>query len=110
MWLFGVLRDIDLSLPLLDMLGCIISSLTKTILQEPFNMLTILQLMNWISRIYLEIEVQLLSFFWGIAPDACYELELRQAIADLTPTLSPWLSDRLVSHHVPYNVACNWEK
>jgi hypothetical protein len=43
----------------------------------------------------------------GIVLDACHELKLRQAIADLTPTLSPWLNDRLVSHHVPYDVTCN---
>jgi hypothetical protein len=47
------------------------------------------------------------KFLLGIIPDACHELELRQAIADLTLTLSPWLSDRLVSHHVPYDVTCN---
>jgi hypothetical protein len=47
------------------------------------------------------------TFLSSIVPDACHELELRQAIADLTPMLSPWLSDRLVSHHVPYDVTCN---
>jgi hypothetical protein len=47
------------------------------------------------------------KFLLGIVPDARYELELCQAIANLTPTLSPWLSDRLVSHHVPYDVTCN---
>jgi hypothetical protein len=64
-------------------------------------MLTILQLMNWISRIFPEIEVQPLSSFW-----VSFQ-KLRQAIANLTPTLSPRLSDRLVSHHVPYDVTCN---
>jgi hypothetical protein len=47
------------------------------------------------------------KFLLGIVPDARHELELRPAVADLTPTLSPWLSDRLVSHHVPYDVTCN---
>jgi hypothetical protein len=47
------------------------------------------------------------KFLSGIVPYARHELELCQAIADLTPTLSPWLSDRLVSHHVPYDVTCN---
>jgi hypothetical protein len=35
------------------------------------------------------------------------ELELRQAIADLTPMLEPWLQNHLVSHHVPYDLMCN---
>jgi hypothetical protein len=47
------------------------------------------------------------KFLSGIVPDACHELELCQAIADLTPPLSPWLSNRLVSHHAPYDVMCN---
>jgi hypothetical protein len=47
------------------------------------------------------------KFLSGIVPDARHELELRQAIADLTPTLSPWLSDCLVNYHVPYDVTCN---
>jgi hypothetical protein len=47
------------------------------------------------------------KFLSGIVPDARHALELRQAIADLTPTLSPWLSNRLVNYHVPYNVTCN---
>ena len=34
-------------------------------------------------------------------------LELWQVIAELTPTLEPWLSDHLVSYHVPYDVTCN---
>ena len=40
-------------------------------------------------------------------PDARHEHELRQAIADLTPTLEPWLSNQLVSFHVPYDMTCN---
>jgi hypothetical protein len=47
------------------------------------------------------------KFLLGIIPDAHHELELRQAIADLTPMLSPWLSDRLVNIHVPHDVTCN---
>jgi hypothetical protein len=47
------------------------------------------------------------KFLSGIVPDAGHELKLRQAIANLTPTLRLWLSDRLVSHHVPYDVTCN---
>ena len=44
------------------------------------------------------------QFLSGVIPDACHKLELRQAIADLTPTLEPWLSNQLVSFHVPYDV------
>jgi hypothetical protein len=47
------------------------------------------------------------KFLSGIVPNARHELKLQQAIADLTPTLSPWLSDCLVNYHVPYNVTCN---
>jgi hypothetical protein len=47
------------------------------------------------------------QFLSGIIPDARHELELRQAIADLTPTLEPWLKEHLVSYHVPYDVTCN---
>ena len=47
------------------------------------------------------------KFLSGIVSDASHELNLWQAIADLTPTLTPWLSDRLVSHHVPYDATCN---
>jgi hypothetical protein len=48
------------------------------------------------------------QFLSGIIPDARHELELRQVIADLTPTLEPWLQDHLVSYHVPYyDVTCN---
>jgi hypothetical protein len=47
------------------------------------------------------------KFLSRIVPNARHELELRQAIADLTPTLSPWLSDCLVNYHVPYDVTCN---
>ena len=47
------------------------------------------------------------KFLSGIIPDARHELELCQAIADLTPTLEPRLSNHLVSYHVPYDVTCN---
>jgi hypothetical protein len=47
------------------------------------------------------------QFLSGIIPDARDELELRQAITDLTPTLELWLQDHLVSYHVPYDVTCN---
>jgi hypothetical protein len=47
------------------------------------------------------------KFLTGIIPDSCHELKLRHAIADLTPMLEPWLSDNLVSYHVPYDLTCN---
>jgi hypothetical protein len=47
------------------------------------------------------------KFLTGIIPDVRHELELLQAIPDLTPMLQPWLSNKLVSYHVPYDVTCN---
>jgi hypothetical protein len=47
------------------------------------------------------------QFLARIIPDARHELELLQAIVDLTPTLEPWLRNQLVSYHIPYDVTCN---
>jgi hypothetical protein len=68
MWSIGASQDVDLSPPLsqanaLDTLGPIISLPTKTIFQQPFNMLTIPQLMNWTFRISLE-KAQPQNFLW----------------------------------------------
>jgi hypothetical protein len=62
-----------------------------------------------------ELDLKSLPGNWGpaakylscIIPDARHELELRQAIADLTTTLKPWLQNHLVSHHVAYDLTCN---
>jgi hypothetical protein len=43
----------------------------------------------------------------GIVDDARNDLQLRQEISELTPTLSPWLTDSMVAHHVPYDVTCD---
>jgi hypothetical protein len=43
----------------------------------------------------------------GVIVDGTSKLILRQSIADLTPTLTPWLSDQLVSHQIPYDVTSN---
>jgi hypothetical protein len=39
----------------------------------------------------------------GVISDGKPELVLRQLIADLTPTITPWLTERLVSHQIPYD-------
>jgi hypothetical protein len=43
----------------------------------------------------------------GVIDDGSPKLVLRQSIADLTPTLTPWLSERLVSHQIPYDKTSN---
>jgi hypothetical protein len=43
----------------------------------------------------------------GVIDDGSPEFVLQQSIADLTPTLTPWLSERLVSHQIPYDETSN---
>jgi hypothetical protein len=114
MWSIDTSQDVDLNLPLLQvdslgMLDCILhhiisykNDLTGAIQYAHHTAIDELDLQNLPGD-----QGPAAKSLSGIVPDAYHELKLCQAIANLTPTLSPWLSGCLVSHHVPYDVTCN---